>query len=524
MPQETELKLSLLPADRQRLLAHPLLRAQVPERLQLRNTYFDTPTLALMQQRIAVRERRVGRQTLLTVKTAGSSVGGLSQRGEWEGPTRPGGFDFAALVDDTALAQTLGALVWQLVPVFRTDFQRRRWVIQHAGASIELALDEGTVSTDTDAPQGRQQQALLELELELLSGPVDALFDLAHTLALGPAGNASSGLWLYPSTRSKAERGLDLFLGRRPAAARAEPLRLSTEASPVQAFAAAALNSLDQLQANLSPWLMAGDVVLEPSPETDLHQRASHDPEFVHQARVALRRLRTSLRVFAPFLPPRFTRHWNARWKATATLLGAPRDWDVFATTSLPRLLGEALAQPEWQPMQDWVNGQRQAAHHAARAALHQPEHALDLLAFTRALLVLPTEPAKGHSPKLDRWARKALRQQHTRLMRQTQVALREGAEGRHALRLRVKRLRYALDALGDLLAPDALARNIASLTRAQNALGELNDLSTAQTLLADCPLSERAAVMASIDTELARRLRRLPRLERRLLRSPPPG
>jgi hypothetical protein len=32
MASETELKLSLQPADRARLLAHPLLRAQTPER------------------------------------------------------------------------------------------------------------------------------------------------------------------------------------------------------------------------------------------------------------------------------------------------------------------------------------------------------------------------------------------------------------------------------------------------------------------------------------------------------------
>jgi inorganic triphosphatase YgiF len=224
MPQETELKLSLLPADRRRLLAHPLLRAKAPDRLHLRNTYFDTPALALMAQRMAVRERRVGRQTLLTVKTAGSSVGGLSQRNEWEGPTRPGAFDFAALVDDGALADTLIALRAQLVPVFRTDFLRLRWVIEHVGAHgsglgdarIELALDQGTVSTDDAAPHGRQQQPLLELELELLSGPVEALFDLARILAAGRPGMASRGIRLEPSQRSKAERGFDLFLGRCP--------------------------------------------------------------------------------------------------------------------------------------------------------------------------------------------------------------------------------------------------------------------------------------------------------------------
>jgi inorganic triphosphatase YgiF len=218
MALETELKLSLLPADCARLLAHPLLCATAPERLHLQNTYFDTPTLALMQQRMAVRERRIGNQTLLTVKTAGSSVGGLSKRNEWEGPTQPGAFDFAALVDDAALAETLSGCRTLLVPVFRTDFLRLRWVMDHAGehgkARIELALDEGSVSTDADAPHGAQQQALLEVELELLSGPVEALFDLARTLACGPPGEGLPGLRLEPSQRSKAERGFDLFLGR----------------------------------------------------------------------------------------------------------------------------------------------------------------------------------------------------------------------------------------------------------------------------------------------------------------------
>jgi inorganic triphosphatase YgiF len=117
MPQETELKLALHPHDLPRLLAHPLLVAQAPRRERLRNTYFDTAALTLMQQRLAVRERQVGRRTLLTVKTAGHSVGGLSQRGEWEAPTQPGRFDFAALVNDTTLAQQLTALAPQLVPV-----------------------------------------------------------------------------------------------------------------------------------------------------------------------------------------------------------------------------------------------------------------------------------------------------------------------------------------------------------------------------------------------------------------------
>ena len=205
---ETELKLQLAAQDVPRLLAHPLLRDE-PQTLHLFNTYFDTPDLALKARRIAVRERRVGDQTLLTVKTAGQSVGGLSRRSEWEAPTQAGRPDFAALVDEPRLAADLVALTPRLRPVFRTDFQRRRWTLAHGGARIELALDEGLITAghSADAPDGTCREAILELELELLDGPSDALLSLAAALQAG-----SDRAWLHPFDLSKAQRGLALFL------------------------------------------------------------------------------------------------------------------------------------------------------------------------------------------------------------------------------------------------------------------------------------------------------------------------
>lgn len=209
---ETELKLSLAAHDVPRLLAHPLLAAP-PRTEPLLNTYFDTPDLALKALRMAVRERRVGDRTLLTVKTAGRSVNGLTQRNEWEGPTTPGALDFTRLVDDAALAALLTRIAPTLRPVFRTDFTRRSWVLAHAGARIEVALDDGTITTGHTAatPQGSRSEAILELELELLDGPPEALTALAQTLEQGGARNAGER-WLHPSDRSKAQRGLALFL------------------------------------------------------------------------------------------------------------------------------------------------------------------------------------------------------------------------------------------------------------------------------------------------------------------------
>jgi triphosphatase len=202
MSTETELKLQLNPTDLPVLLAHPLLAKAGPTE-RLLNTYFDTPDLALKRRRMAVRERLAGEVWLLTVKTAGSSVDGLSRRREWEGRTTPGALDFAALVDDTELAAELMALRPTLRPLFCTDFERRRWVLEHAGAQVEVALDEGTVSV----PGSALSEPLLELELELLSGPDAALLSLAAELRHCPGGL----LGLLPSDVSKAQRGMALW-------------------------------------------------------------------------------------------------------------------------------------------------------------------------------------------------------------------------------------------------------------------------------------------------------------------------
>ena len=201
---ETELKLGVAPGDIEALLRHPLLAADATAR-HLANTYFDTEDLALTRQKVAVRERRVTDQTLLTVKTAGRSIGGLSQRQEWEAPTHPGAFDFMRLVTDTPLAERLTQLAAQLVPVFTTDFERLSWCIpvndSRGESLVEIALDRGAIEVTR---HGRLTTSpICELELELKQGQPEALFILAEQLkAYAP---------LQPIDESKAARGYALF-------------------------------------------------------------------------------------------------------------------------------------------------------------------------------------------------------------------------------------------------------------------------------------------------------------------------
>lgn len=507
MAQETELKLCLRPPDVSRLLAHPLLAAQAPHRQQLLNTYFDTADLTLMRHRIAVRERRVGRRTLLTVKTAGTSVGGLSRRGEWEGPTRPGRPDFAALVDDEALARLLTEIRPRLLPLFRTDFLRRRWQLTHAGANIELALDEGHIATGGPTGQTPRQETLLELELELLNGPAQALWSLARALTLG--NGPEEGLWLFPSDRSKAERGLALYRDQPCLPQRARPSALGPSMHPVTAFRTAAQDALAQWLANVQGFL------------ANTVGGALADPEFVHQARVALRRLRTSLRLFRRHLPPAFVDHWSGFWQQTASALGEARDWDVLDERLIDWLGTRARRgqPPEDQAtLAEAVLARRLAAHRLTLDHLGAPALAQAQLAFAEALLALPAPPDEPSGHGLADWATATLEKRLHGLLREARHARQLDVDGLHALRIRCKKLRYAQQCLQPLL-PTHLEARLTVLVRTQERLGDLNDLSMALQRLQENELPGATAWAGVLRRQQARILRTLPQLQRDLRR-----
>lgn len=196
MADEIELKLALhQPAL---LLRQPALaRALSCQRQQLVNVYFDTPDQALRRQGIALRLRKQGRHWLQTVKCKGESSAGLSTRPEWE-TAYAGHFDFSA-VDATATRRWLSrpALLKRLVPLFETRFHRTTWRFASApGCGLQLVLDRGNIIS----PLGRER--ILEIELELESGPVEQLFALALELA--------QQVSLMPLLASKAERGYRL--------------------------------------------------------------------------------------------------------------------------------------------------------------------------------------------------------------------------------------------------------------------------------------------------------------------------
>ncbi len=193
MANEIELKLALPESAQRAFLRHPLLKSALDKHTgELFNIYYDTPDLALRTLGIALRLRRQGKIWLQTVKCAGSSVGGLCTRPEWETPYG-GQFDFAP-VDDAAIRAHLERINGdgQLAPLFETNFRRVTWRFD----GVLLVLDRGWIIA------GNRREAISELELELAGGEVSQLFALAERL--------KERLPIVPALRSKAERGLRL--------------------------------------------------------------------------------------------------------------------------------------------------------------------------------------------------------------------------------------------------------------------------------------------------------------------------
>lgn len=489
LPGETELKLWLHPDDIEAFRSLPRLRSARLHQEELRTLYFDTPDFRLAGKGVALRVRKIGRRWVQTLKTEGERGGGLSKRLELESAVAKPAPDFSRLP-----AEIVDALVrekWRanLAPVYETRFLRTAWNLRAPdGSRVEVALDVGEILA------GEQSEALCEVELELKSGNVDALHGLARSFA--------ERILLIPFDASKAERGSRLAAGRtyQPATAALPPLHAGM---PVcAAFAGIVRACLAQFQANLPGLLM------------------EEDPEFLHQARVAMRRLRSAIGLFKKRCPPPAGE--TARLADLGRALGEARDWDVFVLETLPGL-AKTLPAAQMKPLVRRAQAARAKAREDAFKLVRQPQTGADLLALHHWLGEL--EAAKGKS-SLVRFAKKKLDNLHQAVLAASDSFAEQTPDERHALRIRVKHLRYALDYLGGLFGGhQKFTARFASL---QDELGALNDANTALLLLGQLNHDGRLETQAGLASRklsdrMQKRIAATDRILREFSRQQPP-
>ena len=210
------------------------------------------------------------------------------------------------------------------------------------------------------------------------------------------------------------------------------------------------------------------------------------DPEDVHQARVALRRLRSDLKTFSPLLDPSWSEGIAAEATWLATHLGAVRDAEVLrerlevAAAELPESDREGIV-----GLLAHLDVARDEARRALLMARDSDRFVTTMGLFVAAaqapaLTTASTSPAKRTIPMLIRRpVRKAIATAKGLPQRPSDAQL-------HDLRKRAKRVRYAADVAGGVSGNRARARALAaSAARLQSVLGDHQDAAVMRAWLA---------------------------------------
>lgn len=446
---EIELKLRVTPARLHELMASPLLRACAGVRTQrLAATYYDTPDTALWRHRIALRVRREGKRWVQAIKGGGTQQSGLHSRLEYETPLHNARPDLSALPDGP-LAGILRSsrVVDALLPVLSTSITRTVRMLQPApGVSIEAAIDRGEIRC------GRRRVAVCELELELKRGPVTALFDLAQQLV--------ATLPLVLEHHSKAARGYALFDAATGAPRKAAAVRLNRSMDAGEAFRAIISATLSQVQGNARG-------VLD-----------SDDPEYLHQMRVGLRRLRSALDLFGLQLGNAVAAH-AAGLRALGTGLGAARDWDVLMTEILPQ-----IPAPDAKVLAGSCAQARSSARRKAKKLIKTNTYNVPMLELGRWLATPRATAGMSWREPARTAAARILAVRYARVLKRGRRLSDLSPEQLHRLRIAVKKLRYAVEFFNDLFQVKAMAVQRARLAKLQDILGTINDAVAVDPLL----------------------------------------
>ncbi|RZT38462.1 CHAD domain-containing protein [Cupriavidus agavae] len=214
--------------------------------------------------------------------------------------------------------------------------------------------------------------------------------------------------------------------------------------------------------------------------EAVLHRDEVED---VHRLRVAIRHLRAVAWAFGPILG----NHRKARWKRTlcemADAAGPVRDWDVFLAETLAPALEKQPDDPVLAALVATAQERRSVARDEMMTSLSRYRQS-PLPVLYRDLIHIAS--ARSGS-RLKTFAPRRIRKARRRVRELARVARDGQTDHVHQLRIGNKRLRYAIEALSDVLPRRYRKRLRKKLVRRQSELGALIDGAVARRLMAEC-------------------------------------
>ena len=444
---EVELKFQV-PLSQQKQIYQLFLSKNVRP-ISLYAQYYDTPERHLAEQKISLRQRLEDTHWIQTLKAP--SCHHLERfeleidLGELDHPD----LDLEAYQSNPQakklLQQVLGKQAKNLIKQFETDVERLVYVVHYNRAEIEVSLDRGEIRHDN------QTQAIYEIEFELKQGSVQDLIKFVQPWV------KQYHLWL--DVRSKAQRGdllaqnLEIF-----PAQFATPLQLNQQDSTDSALKQIVNNALQHLLPN------ATAIAAE-----------QYNSEHVHQTRVAIRRLRSALRIFDDWsndVDP----DWQEQLTTLFRQLGSTRDRDALSEGLLPQLqqVGAPFVQLPDAPEENSI-------------PIDESLRSLDSVNLILALLQFVHQPyANKKKTPLKKDIAKKLQKLHQQICKDADHFLELDIESQHRTRKRVKRLRYCIEFIASLYPGKELKNYLKDLKPAQESLGQFNDLNVAEAMFQD--------------------------------------
>ena len=461
-PREFELKLEFEPDKAETIKRHPAVaRSGKNSRTEsLTSVYFDTDDQRLLDAGVFLRVRSIGDRHIQTIKAI--TPGQLFSREEWEQEIK-GPLPDLALAKNTALSSLSGRHLGRLLkPVFESRVERTVRKLKKNGSEIELALDQGVIDT------GVVKTPVSELELEIKNGDPADLFRLARELI--------ESVPLQLVVKSKSERGYAL-LAKSDGAFIEKALH--PEISPTmtleQAFKAIGRSCLRQVLAN-RPAMLAGK------------------PEALHQMRIGLRRLRTAISIFKDVVAGSTRDRVKKELKWITSELGPARNFDVLNAEVLLSLEDIVPRDRDLPQMRKECQSLRRQAHNQAKRSIKSTRFAHAMLEAAEWIEFGAWTNTDDPLLRLRRegliraYAAVELGRRREKIRKQGKNLRDISEKQRHKLRIRAKKLRYAIEFFAGVFGKKGRRREdaLSGLKDLQSALGDLNDIAARERLMSE--------------------------------------
>jgi CHAD domain-containing protein len=423
---------------------------------ELNDTYFDTAGFHVNCAGYTCRVRRKGASAELTLKgMAAASEGMRSRRELTEMLESPATSPLAA---PGPCGVILRAVVGRnaLVPIFSLQTRREIFNLSdEAGVLAEIAVDETAIPVGEDRPV-----RLSRVEIEVDPADIERARPFVTALVaanrLTEAGTSKFESALIATGLSVPTVGGDLG-----------PTTVTPEMSAGEVAYAVLRKQFTALRAN------------EPG------TRLGEDIEALHDMRVASRRLRAAMAAFRPFLTPRMLRFRDQLgWVAAA--LGEVRDLDVQLErmhewrANFPPERAAAL-----EAVEELLDARRKYARRRMLAVLDSRRYESLCSSFASALRFGPPKSfAPGRVPVLA-IAPDMVERRYKRVRKQGDLIRKDSPpDAYHLLRIDAKKLRYALEFVGNGIYGKPALDFSARVTAMQDVLGLHQDAYVAMDLM----------------------------------------